>query len=369
MKVAHVITTLNVGGAERLLLDLCERLPRYGIESSVIYLKGGGPLAAEFESCGVPAEKVGLRAAVDPVAVVALARRLRSLAPDVVHTHMFKADLHGTLAARRAGVAHIVSTKHAAEEARRLAPVALIDRRLAAAADAIVAVSEDMAAFTREVEGIPGERIRVIYSGIDLSRFDAARPKEAALAKLGLAPGSPIVLATGRLHPAKGHSVLIKAMRQVRRAWPDARLVIAGEGEERERLAAEAAPDGDSVVLLSRRHDVADLLSVCDCYVLPSLREGLGLALIEAMALGRPCVATRAGAIPEVITDGIDGLLVPSAQPDALAIAIGRILADRTLAERLSVAARAAARERFDIDRTAAEYAALYREITKVPAR
>lgn len=362
LTVVHVITTLNVGGAEQLLLDICRRMSHHDIASAVVYLKGEGPLEDEFREEGIQTRRVPLKAAVDPTVILPLARAIAGFRPDIVHTHMFKADLHGLVAARRLGVRHIVTTKHAAEQARNLAPVGAVDRWLAERSDAVIAVSRDMAEFTARAEGIRRDLIRVIYSGADLDRLTPSRTRCAVRREVGVGD-APIVLTTARLHPAKGHPVLLRAMRLVRESLPEAILVIAGDGEQRDELVALAEPDGSKVRFLGARRDVADLVAAADCFVMSSLREGLGIALIEAMAYGRACVATRAGAIPEVVTHGVDGLLVEPGDPDALADALLQVLTDEDLRRRLEAAAPAAARERFDVARTTAEYAALYREI------
>lgn len=363
IRVAHVATTLNVGGAEQLLLDLCRRFPALGIEPTVSYLKGSGPLAPEFEAAGVPVYPVKMIAPLDPFLVPRLAHHLERLEPDIVHTHMFKADLHGALAAWMADIGHVVSTKHAAEEQRAWLSVSAVDRWLAHRSDKIIAVSDSMCRFTAHVEDFPEGHIRTIINGIDMARVQATRDRRAVRSELDIPQNAPLVLTTARLHHSKGHSVLIEAMRSVRAQLPDAVLAIAGDGDECQHLRRLAAKDGQAVRFLGTRRDIGDLLAACDCFVLASIREGLGLSVVEAMAAGRACVATTAGGLPEVLTDGEDGLAVPPGDPAALARAIIRMLSDHELAGRLGSNAQVKVRERFDVDRTAAAYAALYREI------
>lgn len=363
IRVAHIATTLNIGGAEQLLLDLFRRFPALGIEPTVTYIKGRGPFTPEFEAAGIPVRRVKMMAALDPFLVPRLAHHLERLEPDIVHTHMFKADLHGALAAWMASVDHLISTKHAADEQRAWWPVALVDRWLARRSDAILAVSHDMAQFTVEVEGFPAEHIKVILNGIDLARARPTRDRAAVRHELDVPEDAPLVLATARLHYSKGHKVLLEAMRSVRAELPTAILAIAGDGDEKRRLMRLAQPDGEAVRFLGVHRDIGDLLGACDCYVLPSLREGLGLSCVEAMAAGCPAVATTVGGLPEVLTDGVDGLAIPPGDAPAMARAILRLLQDRELAASLAANAQVNARERFDVDRTATEYAALYRQV------
>jgi glycosyltransferase involved in cell wall biosynthesis len=363
IRVAHIATTLNIGGAEQLLLDLCRRFPALGVEPTVTYIKGRGPFTPEFEDAGIPVRRVKMMAALDPFLVPRLAHHLERLEPDIVHTHMFKADLHGALAAWMAGVDRLISTKHAADEQRAWWPVAVVDRWLARRSDAILAVSADMARFTVDVEGFPEEHIKVILNGIDLARARPTRGRASVRHELDIPQDAPLVLATARLHYSKGHKVLLEAMRSVRAELPEAILAIAGDGDERNHLMRLAHPDGVAVRFLGVHRDIGDLLGACDCYVLPSLREGLGLSCVEAMAAGCPAVATTVGGLPEVLTDGVDGLAIPPGDAPAMARAILRLLQDRELAARLAANAQVKARERFDVDRTASEYAALYRQV------
>ena len=180
--------------------------------------------------------------------------------------------------------------------------------------------------------------------------------------ELGLAPGELLIVSVGNLYPVKGHAVLINALATLRDrvGW---RLAIAGRGEEEQRLRAQAATAGigDRVHLLGFRDDVADILAAGDLFTMPSLSEGLPLALVEAMSFGLPVVVTRVGGVPEVVSDGVEGLLVSPSDPGALATALAALLDDAPRRQRMGEAARTRALRDYALSTMADRYERLYR--------
>jgi len=201
-----------------------------------------------------------------------------------------------------------------------------------------------------------------VHNGISLAPFE--RGARGRLRE-GLAQGSdrPIVLTLARLAPQKGVEYLVEAAARV----PDVLFVVAGDGPDREALERKAESCGvkERVLFLGHRQDVPELLESCDLFVLPSLYEGLPVSVLEAMASGRPVIATRIGGTDEAVEDDVNGLLVPPADPIALASAIRRLLADRSLAQRLSARARDRVRREFSSETVAAHTAAIYEELVE----
>jgi glycosyltransferase involved in cell wall biosynthesis len=199
------------------------------------------------------------------------------------------------------------------------------------------------------------KRVRIIANGVAITPEDpAVRARVRSEFRLG---DEPVLLATSRLHPTKGHRDLLAAVAQLRQTSPRVRLLLVGDGVERPHLEEQARGLGlgDAVRFTGFRDDVTALLQAADLFVLPSLREGMPNAALEAMAAGLPIVACAVDGVPEAVADGETGLLVPPGSPDALADALGRLLADRARAERLGRAGRDRARERFALDRVLAE--------------
>ncbi len=358
--VFHLITTLDRGGAEIALLHLCRALKATGRwDQRVAWLKGRGDLAPEFAAAGVPARKFSRR-------------EFAAARPAIVHTHLFKADVAGAalVGRRRRGRAVLVSTKH--NEDRYLVGATLraatwrtLGRRAAKRADAVVAITHGVAAFFRDTLGDAVGEMTVIPYGLPAPRTVGADEIAAFRAKCGVEGDATLVLCVARLDAQKDHATLIRAMPQVT-ARRDARLVLLGRGPmDAELRALAAATPGSNVVFAGFVDDPAPAFAAADVVALPSKWEGLGLALVEAAQHGRPVVATRVGGIPEVVVDGVTGLLVAPGDEDALAAAITRVLDDRELGARLGDAARTRAAMLFSVERYATDVEELYARLLR----
>jgi len=222
----------------------------------------------------------------------------------------------------------------------------------------VTSVDDSTGAFLTDSAGISSKKLQVIRNGVDIRRFAAAVGDRAAL---GLG-GGPVVGVVARLHPVKGHAVLLRAFAGVKANFPGAELLIVGDGEERKNLVALAAELrlDDSIVFLGSRRDVPELLAAMDVVVLPSLEEGLPLSLLEAMAAAKPIVATDVGSVSTVIKNNETGMLVAPNDKQALSEAIIRILSDASLQRTLSTAAQQLVKRRYLLDHTAEAYARIY---------
>jgi len=283
-----------------------------------------------------------------------VAAHFAEVRPDVVHNHMYRAELVGTRAAiALSEIGHrrpyVVSTVHSSrirsDEDRRML------RELTPRMDQLVAVSKMIERKLID-EGRTGAPIRLIYNGIDLSRYDHQEACCTLPEEYGMEPGSEIVGVVARLEPEKGHPTLLEAWPKVLRSVPDAYLLIVGEGSRRDALEAQARHlrIAHRVVFTGRRDDVPAVTSALDVAVLPSYREAQGLSILEAMALSRPVVASDVGGIPEMITDGVTGLLVPPHDADALAGGITRLLVDHSFADTIGRAGHDTVHDRFCIE-------------------
>ncbi len=372
MKIAHLITTLGVGGAEKHLHWLAAGQRQRGHQVSVTYLKGQGELSADFEALGVEVGCVpmeGLAAA--PSAIGRVRDRFGALAPDVVHTHLLKADVVGALAAPRAGVPALITSKHNDERALLKRPVAFIHGRLTRRADRVIALSDHVRRFVAEHGRVPIERITRIYSGIDPQGLQPKRIRADVRAELGVADDAPLLVCVGRLAPQKDHPTLLAALA---RMSPDTVLLIVGgdpfgDGETRLPALAQALGVADRARFLGIRHDVPDLLGASDLFVMPSLWEGLGLVFLEAMAVSLPVVASNISAIPEVVEDGTSGWLVPPGDPDALAAAVTEAMGADDERRRRGEAGRARLDRVFGLPRMIDETLAVYAEVLTAKGR
>jgi len=342
LKILYVIDSLNIGGAEMQLLSLIRSCLADGHDVSVGYFTPG-VLSEELESLRVPAYRLGRHGLRDPWVLLRLRRLIGRLRPDVVHTHLRKSDLAGQLAASWAGVPARLSTVHNLAPWRRNRWLNLVARSLTSGCQCFIACGEAVRDHTQRVGRLSPDRTEVVANGIDVDHFDPARVR-------GVERPTETVGIVGRLQPAKGHRFFIQAARRLASVRPETRFVVVGDGPLRDELVDEVRRQG-----LDRRfefaglvRDVAALVRSLDVVTLSSISEGLPVALLEAMALERAVVATRVGSIPDVITDGTDGLLVEPSNPAQLSAAWNRLLDDPALAGRVGRQARRTVLARFD---------------------
>ncbi|MCX5747752.1 MAG: glycosyltransferase [Proteobacteria bacterium] len=352
MHVVHVVFSLDVGGQERVILDLARGLVERGHRATVISLSEGGTLRPRFE--GIPVETIASGTGLSPSTIPRLARRLRELRPDVVHTHNRSPMIYGGPAAKLARVPRLVHTKHGRSDGGRAVMV------LSRLYDHYVCVSEDTAVVARTTEHVSAKIVSVIANGIDVRAFipDAAA-RGRLRAELKIPPTACLVGTAGRLVPEKNYGLLLEAARGV--LGPDVRLVIVGDGPERAALQAAVDPAiVDRVHWLGIRHDIPALLSAFDLFALSSTTEGLPIAVIEAMAAGLPILCTAVGGLPGVIRHGETGLLVPPSDVDAYRAALRELAGDPDRRQALGDAARADVAVRFSLDRVMDDYLRLY---------
>jgi glycosyltransferase involved in cell wall biosynthesis len=361
-RVLSLTVGFGIGGAEQLLLAVAPRLAERGFDVRACALKGPGPMMAELEAAGIPCTALGATGRRDlrvPFALAALLRRERI---EILHTHNFLANVAGRIAGRLSGVPVIVSAHHDTDVWMK-PHHRLIERLTARLSDRVVACSEEVRDWAVRRIGLPADRVLTLRNAIAPPAPAGAADRAAVRAELGLGPEDLVAGTLGRLYePKKGLAVFLAAAVRIAAAEPRARFVLAGDGPARAALEDRAArPDlAGKVRFAGARRDVHRLLAAYDLFVQPSLWEGFGLTVLEAMAMARPVVATAVGGHPGIVRDGIDGVLVPPDDPGALATAVTGLLADPGRRARLGSAGRARALEEFPIDRLVDETAGLY---------
>ncbi len=368
-RVLHVITSLHHGGAQRHLHILMAGQRAAGWSVDLAYLKDPY-LVNQFQSVAERVIDLHAQATVSPLVIPRLIRLIRAGHYDVIHTHLLKADAYGAVAARLAGGAVLISSKHNDEAVLRRPLVGTIHGRLARLTDRVIVLSDHVGRYMRDRGHVPSGRLRRVYYGITPDTGAATAAARAAVrAEFGVPAEASLLLTIGRLDPQKGHLDLLAALRQAAAALPTVQLIVAGAPQqasadyEQALRAAAAAPElAARVHWAGHRDDVPALLAACDIVVQPSHWEGFGLVLVEAMAAQRPVVATAVSAIPEVVRDGETGLLVPPHDPHALARALLQLCGDPERRARLGAAGAARVQAHFTAERMVRETLAVYAE-------
>lgn len=361
IRAVHVAGSAEWGGGERYLELFARHHDRQRFALHVV-LPAPGPLGARLESLGIDVRVVDLGALVSPRALVHLASVLRRLAPDVVQSHGARSNVYTRVAGRLAGVPAVLSTIHNALRDYPVAPARLaayraVDQVTLPLATRVVCVAGELA---RDYAG----RAVVIHNGIDLDHFDAGTPTADVgerRASLGL-PAGPVVGFVGRLTPQKDPLAFLRVVAALRRARPDLRALVVGDGPLRREVerAAGALGVAECCRFLGERSDVPALLAVMDVVVLTSVSEGFPFVVLEAMAMERPVVATTVNGVPEIVESGVTGWLIPRGDVEALARATLDVLDAPDVARRMGQAGRRRVVERFTAQRMVGETQALY---------
>jgi glycosyltransferase involved in cell wall biosynthesis len=359
----HAITVLikglGIGGAERLITEAAAYWDRDKFEYRVAYLlPWKNQLVAELEARDIPVVMLGSRHGARPDALFRFRRFIKESGTDLVHAHLPSAGI----IARLASPVPVVYTEHNLVSSYRLA-TRLLNRFTYGRNARLMAVS---GAVAESIAGYPGRAPLVIANGVNV----ASSPEAAASvrAELGLSADDDLVVHVGNIRPYKGHATLVGTARWLGEHRPGTTVVSIG-GEkfpgDLERVRALAREQGADHVIrfLGRREDALSFLAAADVVVNPSDVEGLPVALLEALALERPVVATSVGGVPALIENEQTGLLVPPGDPEALAIQVDRLLSDRALGRRLAAAGNADVQRDYGLERMVRAIESVYSEI------
>jgi glycosyltransferase involved in cell wall biosynthesis len=360
MKIAHVLSSVRIGGQERVALDLSSGQRGAGHEVIVVSMEPppDGALAESFRARGVEVVRVAKRPGVDPTLTLRLAALFRRRGVGVVHTHNRMPLLYGAAAGKLAG-AVVVHTRHG--PGRGSTREQWLRRGAGRLLDAYVAVTAALDRLARELGDCAPAKLTVIENGIDLSRF---RPDEEARrttrAALGIPAGAWVVGSVGRLAAEKDYPLLVRAASSA--LGPDAHLVLVGDGDEAATIRAEvAARDvGPFVHLPGSTSDAAPFLAALDVFALSSRMEGLPLVALEAMATSLPIVVPAVGGLPELVEEGVTGHLFPAGDEAALRARLEALRADPVAARATGARGQAQARARHSREVMVERYLELY---------
>lgn len=386
LRVAHLIETLGPGGAERLLYTNLKHFDPDQIQSTVITVF---PHATHWQEpireLGVPVVSLNCRSARDiPKGVGRLRTWLRANETDVIHSHLWAANIIGRVAGRLSKVPVVSSVHNPDHEPQAWtdgADVSLITRHAVKALDRwsahfgnkrMIAVSDYVKQSAHRDLHFSLDAIELVYNPVDIDLLTAPvrRNRSEVLGEHGLSANDLILLNVARVSPQKGLLYAVRALPAILRDFPSVQLVSVGATTDDRwvkhlKREAEALGVADHFHLLGAQPNVPAFLRACDLFVFPSLYEGLGIALIEAMAAGAACIATNVGPIPEVVQDGRDGVLVLPADPDHFARAVCDLLGDPSRRAQLGKAATETALRRFQPKESAERLTRIYESVVK----
>lgn len=359
--VMQVTFGMGIGGMERMIMELCRHVDPARFRLSICCISHRGPLADEMEAEGVKVIYCADQSRRGKyLRGMELARIFQENQVDLLHTHHMPAFIDSTIGARLAKVPILINTDHCKKY-----PLPrhwqVLEKTASLFADTIVAVSEHTRQDLIRYQKIAPKKLQVIYNGMDIKLTRKETPAQIR-EEFGFTPDDVIVGTVGRLEAQKGLALLVDAIPSVVRRVPTAKFLIVGGGSEQQQLLERAERLGvrDRLVITGWRRDAIDLMQVFECFAQTSVFEGMPMALIEAMALSKPIVATAVGGVAEVVEHGVTGELVRSRDAQAVADAIAKVVADRTVARRTGAAGRARFEERFTARAMVTQYERLY---------
>jgi len=373
LHIFYLIGTLDIGGAEGQLVQLLKGLDRDRFSATVCCLtSAAGPYADDIRQLGIDVYSIGfqgLRIFRYPHRVAGqlfrLARLIRRERPDIVHGYLFWAYVLGTFAARAARVPRVVSSRRSLGnfKAGKLHYL-LLERLSNAMTSLVIANSRAVRADAMRQEKLPPRKVIVIYNPVDSSQFRATAPA-ALVEDLQLQDAEPVVTVVANFIDYKGHGFFFDAWRRVAATVPSAVAILVGDGPERAKWEGRIMADalGSSVRFVGSRRDIPAILALTDIVVHPSLEEGFSNAILEAMAAGRPVVATAVGGNTEAIQDGRTGILVPARDSEALAAAILILAREPGRAREMGSAGRERVARHFSVEQMVRSYESVYERL------
>ena len=381
IRIVNIITRMELGGPPILVLDILQHLDKNRFESTIAtgitidrkYDRIGFARDKNIRIFAMPSLVRDIHPLKDIKALIKLAIFLKKEKFDIVHCHTSKGGFIGRLAAKLAGAKIIIYSPHGDIFEGYFCKLAtdffiLLEKFAARFTDKIINLTK--IEIERFLEHGIGTRhqLKQIYNGINIKYYERAMTSNLKKRdEFGLSKDDFICATVGRLVPVKGHTYLIKAIHKVVKVIPEARFLFVGDGEIKSKLSEEirSLDLQENIFLLGSRNDIATILSCIDIFLLPSLNEGFGMALIEAMAEKKPVIATNVGGIPEVVIDGETGILVPPKDPEAFSSAIIKLYKNPELSRRMGLAGYNRAKRLFDITTTVHNLERLYSNLVK----
>jgi glycosyltransferase involved in cell wall biosynthesis len=367
LKILHLISSSGFLGAENVVLELSKETTKAGFWVTIGIMENRNNLHMELadraRSEGLQVQIFPCRGRFDRRTIASVRDFIDSEQPNIMHSHGYKSNFYAWRAIAGSNIPWIVTNHLWKRTTFALKGYACLDSLLIRRADRVVAVSDEIASEMMN-RGISSQKIIIIDNGVNLERFRVIRNDDLRNS-FGFNGTSKVIGTIASLTSEKGHIYLLEAARQVIDKCPECRFLIVGDGGQRQFLAEKTSHLGlaEKVLFAGSRKDVPEILLMLDVFVLPSLKEGLPMALLEAMASKVPVIATKVGAIPNVIENEMSGILISPEKPDAIAEAINTILSDGNSAKEMARRGFEKVRDHFSLKKMAEKYLSVYKEL------
>ncbi|MBU4464000.1 MAG: glycosyltransferase family 4 protein [Proteobacteria bacterium] len=370
-----VIDNMEFGGGERVFVQLAAGLRgRYRV---FVAAMPSGRFEQRVKELGIRFYPVDMSRRLSLKPIRQIKEIIRNNKIDLVHSQGARADFFARIAGRIAGVPHILCTIAMPVEGFDVGLLQkkiyrFIDQLTERYVERFIVVSDSLRQVLIERRGIAAHRVVRIYNGIELDEYkpngkEGRRQKAEVRREFGLSKDVPVMGTIGRMVWQKGFEYLIECVPEIVRTYPDAKILIVGDGPLKDKLKvkSEKLKVADKIIFTGFRSDIKEILSAIDILVTPSLLEGFPMVILEAMAMAKPIVATNIDGITEQITDGVNGILVPPKDPSALAKTVVRVLNDKELARTMGLSAREKVKQEFSVEKMVAETEKVYLSLLK----
>lgn len=342
INILYIIWSLGLGGAEKVVIDLCKKIDKDKFHPTVCCLNDKGVFADELEDVGIEVIPLYKKPKFDPYIICKIYKLIKNKQTDLVHTHLWTANFWGRIAAKLSGVKVIVITEHNVDVWKKRTHF-WADKLLSFITNKIIAVSNKVKEFYIKMTKISPDKFITIYNGVDLTKFNIQTNVLEKKKEFGIKPTDKVIVIIGRLEAAKAHHIFLNALKEIINRVQNFKAFIIGDGSLKQEiiLLAKKLNLHHHVIITGLRKDIPELLSLADLFVLSSTREGFPITLLEAMSCGIPAVVTNVGGNSELCINGETGLIVDSNNPKALAEAIFILLTDQNLSGNFSKASKA----------------------------
>jgi glycosyltransferase involved in cell wall biosynthesis len=378
LNVIYAIDSLRMGGAERLTASILRNLSEeFSPRVCVFSVRDGNPLAEQIAKFGVPVDLLPIPYLKDVTALPRLVRYLKLHNADLVHGQLEFGAVFGSLASKRLGLPsvvtlHTMTSQKMSIKAKLHQVVEFLVLRYFC--DTVISVSNEARQFYLDISNLQPSKLVTIYNGVDLSHFerpDRRNPYDEIRREFGAPADAKFLTTVAVLRELKGIQFMIRALPKILQKFPNTYYVIVGDGDYKDDLMREVEQAGvkERVIFAGQRSNVADFLNASEIFILPTLTEALPTVLAEAMAARLPIIASAVGGIPEMITDGENGILLPPADTEALADACLRLLFDEEAAKSMGDAGWSVANQRFNIRVQAEQLRGLYLKLIAASRR